>query len=109
MAFRTTLTAFATSADFEEQALYNTPRVSVGEKGSVEQLAGDVRDSLRLLRVPPLLGRAFSEEEGTPGKERQVVLSNALWQRLYAGQDSALGKDLRINGNPGHRGGCDAA
>ncbi len=87
---------------FEEQALYNTPRVSVGEKGSVEQLrAMNVTPSFfRLLRVPPLLGRAFSEEEGTPGKERQVVLSNALWQRLYAGQDSALGKDLRINGNP---------
>ncbi len=86
----------------EEQALYNTPRVTIGEKGSVEQVrAMNVTPSFfRLLRVPPLLGRIFSEEEGTTGKERKVILSYALWQRLHGGQNSALGKDLRIYGNP---------
>jgi predicted permease len=87
---------------FEEQALFNTPRVTVGEKGSVEQLRamGVTPSFFRLLRVKPRIGRFFSEEEGEPGKERKVVLSYALWQQLYGGQESALGKDLRIYGNP---------
>jgi len=86
---------------FEEQALYNTPRVTVGEKGSVEQVrAMNVTPSLfRLLRGQPLLGRIFNEEEGTPGKERKVILSYALWQKLFGGQGTVLGQDLRIYGN----------
>jgi predicted permease len=86
---------------FEEQALYNTPRVTVGEKGSVEQVrAMNVTPSFfRLLRAQPLLGRIFTEEEGTPGKERKAILSYALWQKLFGGQDAVLGRDLRIYGN----------
>jgi predicted permease len=86
----------------EELALYNTPRVTIGEKGSVEQVrAMNVTPSFfRVLRVPPLLGHIFTEEDGTTGKEFRVVLSYALWQRLYGGQNSVLGKDLRIYGNP---------
>jgi hypothetical protein len=86
---------------FEEQALYNTPRVTVGERGWVEQVrAMNVTPSLfRLLRGQPLLGRIFNEEEGTTGKERKVILSYALWQKLFGGQGSVLGQDLRIYGN----------
>jgi predicted permease len=87
---------------FEEQALFNTPRVTVGEKGSVEQLRamGVTPSFFRLLRIKPRIGRFFTGGEGEPGKERKVILSYALWQGLYGGQESALGKDLRIYGNP---------
>ncbi len=86
----------------EDVALYNNQGLSVGEKGSVQQLEGmNVTPSLfRLLRARPELGRIFAEEEGELGNERKVILSHSLWQELFGGDRSVLGRDLRIYGNP---------
>ncbi|HEY6390568.1 MAG TPA: ABC transporter permease, partial [Bryobacteraceae bacterium] len=54
----------------------------------------------RLLRVAPTLGRAFTDNEGEIGSEQKVMLSYALWQKLYAGDASVLGRELRLNGRP---------
>ena len=87
---------------FEELALYQERGVTVGSEGNVERLSGmAVRPSLfRMLRATPARGRAFTEEEGEPGADRKVILSQALWERLFGGRDSAIGQDLRINGTP---------
>jgi len=87
---------------FEEQALYNRPNLTIGEAGSVQQVSGmAVTPSFfRLLRVQPLLGRIFSEEDGEVGKERKAILSYSMWQDLFGGDRSVLGKDIRIYGNP---------
>ena len=87
---------------FEELALYQERGVTVGSEGNVERLSGmAVRPSLfRMLRATPARGRAFTEEEGEPGADRKVILSQALWERLFGGRDSAIGQDLRINGAP---------
>ena len=53
-----------------------------------------------LLRIAPALGRPFLEEEGEVGREREVILSHGLWEQLYAGDKSAIGRDLRISGQP---------
>jgi predicted permease len=53
-----------------------------------------------LLRVAPALGRPFLEEEGEVGREQEVILSHGLWEQLYAGDKSAIGRDLRISGQP---------
>src|SRR5580692_2380106 len=53
-----------------------------------------------LLRVTPTLGRPFLEEEGEIGREHEVILSNGLWEQLYAGDKTAIGRDLRISGQP---------
>jgi predicted permease len=53
-----------------------------------------------LLRVTPELGRPFLEEEGEVGHEEEVILSHGLWEQLYAGDKSAIGRDLRISGQP---------
>jgi predicted permease len=86
---------------FEEQALYNTPNLTIGEAGSVQQVRGmGVTPSFfRLLRAKPHLGRIFSEEEGETGKERKAILSYRLWQELYGADEAVLGKEIRIYGN----------
>ncbi len=86
---------------FEEQALYRTRDVAVGEIGSVETVrALEVTPSFfRLLRATHVAGRNFTEEEGEPGQERKVILSHALWQRL-GGDPAILGRDLRLSGEP---------
>jgi predicted permease len=53
-----------------------------------------------LVRTRPALGRAFTAEEGELGAERKVILSDGLWQQLYAGRRDAIGQDLRLNGRP---------
>ncbi len=84
----------------EDVALYNHQGVTIGEKGSAQQVEGmSVTPSFfRLLRVRPCLGRVFTEDEGEIGNERKVILSYALWQELYGGDESVIGKDLRIYG-----------
>jgi predicted permease len=87
---------------FEEIALYNTPGLTIGDKGSVERVSGmGVTPSFfRLLRAKPHRGRIFNQEEGELGNERKVILSYVLWQQRFAGDESVIGKDLRINGSP---------
>ena len=87
---------------FEEQALYNTRGVTIGIDGDPQRVTGMIaRPSLlRMLRATASRGRLFREDEGEQGSDRKVVLTHALWQQLYGGADSALGRELRINGLP---------
>jgi predicted permease len=52
----------------------------------------------RVLRVSPILGRVFTEEDGLV--EDKVVLSYGLWKRRYAADPAILGKKIQLNGNP---------
>ena len=85
----------------EDVALYVNQGLNVGDGASVQRLEGmGVTPSLfRLLRAQPVLGRIFTEEEGEIGGERKVMLSYSLWQELYGGDRSVIGKELRIYGN----------
>jgi len=51
-----------------------------------------------VLGVPPLLGRAFDEEEYELGSERAAVLSYGFWQRAFAGDPDVVGDTLQIEG-----------
>ena len=84
----------------EEQAMFNNDGMTIGEEGDVQRVLGlNVTPSyFRLMRVEPILGRIFTEDEGEPGNEMKVVLSYALWQQLYGGDENALGRDLRVYG-----------
>jgi predicted permease len=85
---------------FESQALYHTDGLTVGEPGSTESLTAMVvtPSFFRVLRTSPLRGRTFTEEEGNEGHARVTVLGYGYWQRAFGGRDSAVGQDVRING-----------
>jgi predicted permease len=87
---------------FDELALYQERGITVGGDGNVERLrAMAARPSLfRMLRAEALRGRTFTEDEGEIGNERKAILSHAMWRRTFGGQDTAIGRDLRINGRP---------
>jgi putative ABC transport system permease protein len=52
------------------------------------------------LDIPPLLGRAISEEDGRPGAVPVFVMNYRLWQREFAGDSKILGTIFVLNGKP---------
>jgi len=65
-----------------------------------EQVRG-IRSSSSLftvLGVPPALGRVFTDHEDLR-QEKVVVISDAVWRTHLGGDQAALGKPLRLNGD----------
>lgn len=87
---------------FQEQAMFKDTAHTLNENGSAERIEGMAATPslFRLLRIAPALGRTFTDSEGEIGAEQKVILSYALWQKLYAGNPSVLGSDLRLNDRP---------
>jgi predicted permease len=85
---------------FESQAMFRQRDQTVELNGLPQRMRGMVVTPswFTLLRVSPALGRPFLEEEGEVGREREVILSHGLWEQLYAGDKSAIGRELRISG-----------
>jgi putative ABC transport system permease protein len=55
---------------------------------------------LSLLKVTPMLGRDFQNEEEKRGAKDVVIISHQFWQQRLGGDQSAVGKDLTIDGKP---------
>ncbi|HEY7698849.1 MAG TPA: ABC transporter permease, partial [Vicinamibacteria bacterium] len=53
-----------------------------------------------ILGVEPLLGRDFSFEEESPGRDRVALLSHGLWQRVFGGDQAMVGRKIRLDGEP---------
>ena len=87
---------------FEEQALYNGGNRSVDQNGTPTRvrITNVTPSFFRLLRIAPAIGRTFTDEEGEPGNDKKVVLSYALWQTQFGGAPDAIGKDIRLDGQP---------
>jgi len=51
-----------------------------------------------MLGVGPFLGRAFRDDEDTPGSAPAAILSYGLWQRRFGGDVEAVGRAISING-----------
>ncbi len=86
----------------EAQALYNGRNQSVDQSGTPTRIRVTMvtPSFFPLLRVAPALGRTFSEPDGEPGNDKKVVLSYALWQSQFGGDPQAIGKDIRLDGQP---------
>ena len=51
-----------------------------------------------LLGAGAALGRTFTPEEGQPGNDEVVVLSQGLWKRRFGGDPSIVGKTIKLSG-----------
>jgi len=50
-----------------------------------------------VLGVQPVIGRGFRPGEDEPGRDREVVLSNALWRRQYGADPALVGRTIRLD------------
>jgi putative ABC transport system permease protein len=87
---------------FEGIGAWDPTEVSITGGGAPERAQGLLvsASTLPLLRVQPILGRAFSTEDDTPGAPRRVMLTHGYWQRRFGGADNVVGQQLVIDGRP---------
>jgi len=52
------------------------------------------------LRVRPVLGRLFTEEEDRPGAPLTTLLTHTFWQTRLGGSPGIVGKTIRLNAEP---------
>jgi predicted permease len=72
-----------------------------GKEGSVSVVTPGMTPNLfKLLGVPPILGRTFTEEEGKTGGPQVVLLSEGLWREAFNADPQIAGKTIRVNGKP---------
>ncbi|HYV65622.1 MAG TPA: ABC transporter permease, partial [Myxococcales bacterium] len=55
---------------------------------------------LATLRVQPAVGRLFDSAEDRPGGPAVAILGHDLWRRRFAGDPSAIGRTVDLDGTP---------
>ena len=71
-------------------------------RGDPEQVQGRrvTASFFTVLGVPPLLGRAFTNAEDSPGGADVVLLSYAWWQKRFGGKSDIVGQAIVLDGRP---------
>jgi predicted permease len=73
---------------------------TISEPGDPQYVDGRLisADLLATLGIRPVHGRAFQPEEDQPGAAPVAIISYGWWQRLFAGDRSAVGRTLVFEG-----------
>jgi predicted permease len=87
---------------FEEVALFGTSGYDVDVDGVARRINGQyvTPSYFRALKTAPLIGRTFTEDETIQGKDRVAVLSETLWNEMFARDPNVIGRDIRLSGVP---------
>ena len=92
---------------FEDVALFENANLNLvggcpgGGCEPQRLLAGSVSPNLfSVLGVSPALGRTFAPDEDQAGRERVVLLSDALWRGRFGGDRAIVGRQIQVNGSP---------
>ncbi|MBL8230088.1 MAG: ABC transporter permease [Bryobacterales bacterium] len=55
-------------------------------------------DFLAMLRVQPVIGRAFTAEEDRPGAPQAVIITHDLWRSRYGSDPSLINRTIALDG-----------
>ena len=90
------------SRTFASVALWFTNTAAVTTAGDPEEVAAlrATWELLPTLGVQPALGRAFTENDETPGGPQTVMLAHGYWQRRFGSARDVIGRPLIIGGAP---------
>ena len=90
------------SSSFQDLNAWSGASSNVGTSERPEQVAGSQRTPgfFTMEGLPLMLGRDFLPEEGQPGRDHVVILSNRLWSRAFDSNRDLVGTPVRMNGEP---------
>jgi putative ABC transport system permease protein len=78
---------------------WNTATLSATDNEAERVEGAEITTNLfQLLGVQPARGRLFVPGEDTPGQDRVVLLSDAVWRRRYAADTTLVGRTITVNG-----------
>ena len=90
------------STDFSSFAAYRGGSVTVqGPTGPQRISILRVTSELfRVLGVGPAIGRPFTAEEDSPGRNSVMILGYGMWRSRFGGDPAILGKTIDVDGQP---------
>jgi putative ABC transport system permease protein len=91
------------SSSYGEVAAYALGDTSLSEPGQPAEVVRALRVTSNLfsvLRVQPQLGRDFLPREDIAGNDRVVILSQRAWQNRFGARSDAIGRTIRVDGQP---------
>ena len=92
----------AMKGTFDAVGAYLTGTLNLATSaGATRVAAAQITPNLfHVLGVQPHLGRSFTTEEGTPGHEQVVILSEGFWRRQFGAATDILGRVVTIESQP---------
>src|SRR5580765_2131060 len=87
------------SRSFSGIGAYTGRSIAITEGTEPVRLSGELitANLFPLLGIRPQLGRLFRADEDAAGAGGVVLLSDAVWKRLYAGDPSVVGRVISVN------------
>ena len=90
---------------FEKIVAYDTWRKNVSfnsSGGEPEQMRVGLVPAgyFEVLRIQPIIGRLFSEDENQFGRHYVAAIDRRLWKERYGGSDAILGQKIFVNDEP---------
>ena len=84
---------------FEGMSAYGFGRYTLTGTGHPEavRMVAATSGFFSILRAKPLLGRTFLEEEDSPGRDHEVILSYNLWRSRFGADRNVVGKNIALN------------
>jgi predicted permease len=90
----------AQNRSFEDLAIYDDGSYTVATgNDEPERVTGELVSPayFKLLRIKPLIGRAFEEDENRSGAALTAVLGHGLWTRRFGGNPSIVGSTITVS------------
>jgi putative ABC transport system permease protein len=87
------------SHTFEDMAAFFDISAKLTGDGDPEEVPSQIAtpNLFSVLGVNPIMGRTFAPDDGKPNQPEVVVLSYALWQRRFGGDEHVVGRHLTLN------------
>lgn len=87
---------------FDELAAIGSSNYTLTGSGDPEQLSGNrISPALtRVLGIPPVAGRGFTDDEEKPGAAPVAMIGEGLWKRRFGGDQSLIGHTIILNDAP---------
>jgi predicted permease len=90
----------AQNRSLEDLAVFDEETYTVSTGGDEpERVIGELATPayFTLLRIKPLIGRAFQEDENRAGAPLTAILSHGLWTRRFGGNPSIVGSTITLS------------
>jgi len=90
------------SQSFEQIAGFVSGGLFVGVGDETERVRGSAVTAgfFPLFKINPLSGRTLQPDDMQPGREPALVVSYALWQRRFGGNNNVVNSKVTLNGKP---------